>query len=90
MDLPGDRLSTWVIRILSLAALVLLGPCLRGASATQVLIAEARVLDGTADALADLLLINGNPLEDLSVLAKSDEGIASIMKDGKIYKNTVR
>jgi imidazolonepropionase-like amidohydrolase len=40
-------------------------------------------------ALADLLLVNGNPLEDLSVLAKSDEGLALIMKDGRIYKNTI-
>jgi imidazolonepropionase-like amidohydrolase len=40
-------------------------------------------------ALADLLLLNGNPLEDLSVLAKSEEGIALIMKDGKVFKNTV-
>jgi len=40
-------------------------------------------------ALADLLLINGNPLEDISILTKPEEGLALIMKDGKIYKNTI-
>lgn len=40
-------------------------------------------------ALADLLLINGNPLEDISILTKPDENLALIMKDGKIYKNIV-
>jgi imidazolonepropionase-like amidohydrolase len=40
-------------------------------------------------ALADLLLINGNPLEDISILTKPDESLALIMKDGKIYKNTI-
>jgi imidazolonepropionase-like amidohydrolase len=38
-------------------------------------------------ALADLLLINGNPLEDISILLKPEENLALIMKDGKIYKN---
>jgi imidazolonepropionase-like amidohydrolase len=40
-------------------------------------------------ALADLLLINGNPLEDISILTKPEESLALIMKDGKIYKNTI-
>jgi imidazolonepropionase-like amidohydrolase len=39
-------------------------------------------------AYADLLLINGNPLEDISILTKPEESLALIMKDGKIYKNT--
>jgi imidazolonepropionase-like amidohydrolase len=40
-------------------------------------------------AYADLLLINGNPLEDITVLTTPDENLALIMKDGKIYKNTI-
>ena len=52
-------------------------------------------------AYADLLLIDGNPLEDLSVIGTSDkwfdgptrpaspETIRIIMKDGVIYKNTL-
>lgn len=38
-------------------------------------------------AYADLLLINGNPREDISILTKPEENLALIMKDGKIYKN---
>jgi len=41
------------------------------------------------DAYADLLLINGNPLEDITILTNPDENLALIMKDGKIYKNTL-
>jgi imidazolonepropionase-like amidohydrolase len=38
-------------------------------------------------AYADLLLINGDPLTDISVLENPDASIALIMKDGHIYKN---
>ncbi len=41
-------------------------------------------------AYADLLLINGNPLEDISILTKPKESLALIMKDGKIYENGLR
>ncbi len=40
-------------------------------------------------AYADLLIINGNPLDDISILAKPEENLALIMKDGKIFKNTL-
>ncbi len=40
-------------------------------------------------AYADILLIDGNPLEDISILTKPEENLALIMKDGKIYKNTL-
>jgi len=39
-------------------------------------------------AYADILLINGDPLKDISILTKPQENLALIMKDGKIYKNT--
>jgi imidazolonepropionase-like amidohydrolase len=39
-------------------------------------------------AYADLLLIDGNPLEDLTVLRDRDN-LTVIMKDGEIYKNTL-
>jgi imidazolonepropionase-like amidohydrolase len=41
-------------------------------------------------AYADLLLINGDPLQDLSVLEHPDTALALIMKDGRIYKDHVR
>ena len=40
-------------------------------------------------AYADILLINGNPLEDISILTDPEEKLALIMKDGKIYKNAL-
>ena len=40
-------------------------------------------------ALADLLLVEGNPLEDLDLVADPDKNFALIMKDGQIYKNTI-
>ena len=41
-------------------------------------------------ALADILLVNGNPVEDLSLFHNPEENLALIMKDGKIYKNTLQ
>jgi imidazolonepropionase-like amidohydrolase len=50
---------------------------------------------------ADILVVDGNPLEDLTVLGAHDkyldaepreagiETIRVIMKDGKVYKNTL-
>jgi len=40
-------------------------------------------------ALADLLLVDGNPLEDLQLIENPDRNFLVIMKDGKVYKNTV-
>ena len=40
-----------------------------------------------AGAYADLLLINGDPLADISILENPETAIALIMKDGHIYKN---
>ena len=40
-------------------------------------------------ALADLLLVDGNPLEDINLVANPDKNFVVIMKDGKIYKNTL-
>ena len=52
-------------------------------------------------ALADILIVDGNPLEDITVIGANpkyfdaeprDEGIETIrviMKDGVIYKNTL-
>jgi len=40
-------------------------------------------------ALADLLLIEGNPLANIQLIADPARNFVVIMKDGKIYKNTV-
>jgi imidazolonepropionase-like amidohydrolase len=38
-------------------------------------------------ALADLLLVNGNPLEDIKLIEDPTVNFLVIMKDGRIYKN---
>ncbi|NRQ18457.1 metal-dependent hydrolase family protein [Ensifer sesbaniae] len=38
-------------------------------------------------ALADILVINGNPLDDLSLIADPDKNMALVMRDGRIHKN---
>ena len=39
-------------------------------------------------AYADLILVDGNPLEDLDLVADPAKNFVVIMKDGKIYKDT--
>jgi imidazolonepropionase-like amidohydrolase len=56
---------------------------------------NARSLSGETgvveeDALADLLLVDGNPLENIQLVANPDKNFVVIMKDGKICKNTLR
>ncbi|MCC5863841.1 MAG: amidohydrolase family protein [Wenzhouxiangella sp.] len=40
------------------------------------------------DALADLLLVRGNPLEDINLLADPGSNFLLIMKDGRVYKDS--
>jgi imidazolonepropionase-like amidohydrolase len=40
-------------------------------------------------ALADLLVIDGNPIADIGLVARPDKNFMVIMKDGKIYKDTL-
>jgi imidazolonepropionase-like amidohydrolase len=40
-------------------------------------------------ALADLLLVDGNPLENINLVADPATSFKIIMKDGAIYKNTL-
>jgi imidazolonepropionase-like amidohydrolase len=41
-------------------------------------------------ALADLLLVDGDPTENLKLIADPAKNFVVIMKDGKIYKNSIR
>lgn len=41
-------------------------------------------------AYADLLVVDGNPLENLALIGDPDRNLVLIMKDGSIYKNTMR
>ena len=40
-------------------------------------------------AAADLLLVNGNPLDDISILARSGDGLAAIVKAGEFHKRAI-
>jgi imidazolonepropionase-like amidohydrolase len=42
-----------------------------------------------AGAYADLLIMEGNPLEDIAILTQPETNLSVIMKDGAIYKNTL-
>jgi imidazolonepropionase-like amidohydrolase len=41
-------------------------------------------------ALADLLLVDGDPLKDIRLIADPAKNFVVIMKDGKLYKNLIR
>ncbi|WP_243751165.1 amidohydrolase family protein [Paraburkholderia sp. BL10I2N1] len=41
-------------------------------------------------AYADLLLVDGNPLNNLDLIANPDQNLRIVMKDGKFYKNTLK
>jgi imidazolonepropionase-like amidohydrolase len=42
-----------------------------------------------AGALADLLLVDGDPLANLSLLANPEKNLLVVVKDGKLYKNSL-
>jgi imidazolonepropionase-like amidohydrolase len=42
-----------------------------------------------AGALADLLLVDGNPVENIGLLENPDKNLLVIMKDRKVYKNLI-
>lgn len=43
-----------------------------------------------AGALADLLLVDGDPIADINLIADPAKNFVVIIKDGRIYKNTTR
>jgi imidazolonepropionase-like amidohydrolase len=40
-------------------------------------------------ALADLLVVDGNPLDDLGLIANPEKSLLVIMKDGRLYKDAL-
>ena len=53
----------------------------------EILNHEGLLGEVVESAYADLLLVDGNPLEDVSVLTQHDAAIKLIMRDGFIHKN---
>jgi imidazolonepropionase-like amidohydrolase len=41
------------------------------------------------DAFADILLVDGDPTNDLSLIADAQKTLRIIMKDGRLHKNTL-
>jgi imidazolonepropionase-like amidohydrolase len=41
-------------------------------------------------ALADLLLVDGNPLADIKLIEDPARNFVVILKDGKVYKDSLR
>ena len=41
-------------------------------------------------ALADLLLVDGDPVADIKLLETPDKNLLVIMKDGKVHKDTLK
>ena len=41
-------------------------------------------------ALADLLLVDGDPIANIELVEDPDRNFLVIMKDGRVYKNTLR
>ena len=41
-------------------------------------------------AYADMILVDGNPLQDINLIADPEKNFLLIMKDGVVYKNTIK
>jgi len=41
-------------------------------------------------ALADLILVDGDPVADISLIARPEHAFAAIIKDGRLVKGTVQ
>ena len=59
---------------------------------SQVLFKNVNIFNGTEDRLYEKhqVLVNGNPLHNIEVMADPGTSFEVIMKDGKIYKNTLQ
>ncbi len=62
---------------------------IRSATATnaELLLQKGKLGTIAPGAYADLLVVEGDPLADLHVLADPEKNLKLIMKDGVIYKN---
>jgi imidazolonepropionase-like amidohydrolase len=59
------------------------------AVAAKIVGMEGRIGVVAPGAFADLIVVDGNPLADLSVLGGQGERIPAIMKGGRFVKNTL-
>jgi len=59
-------------------------------AASGIPIRRARSASSSRGAHADLVLFDGNPLRNVALLGDSEKNLKLIMKEGRIYKNTLR
>ena len=67
------------------------GPVLQQATliGAEILNQQGELGEVTPGAIADLLLVDGNPLADIACLLNQGEKIRAIVKDGTLFKNTL-
>ncbi len=58
-------------------------------NAADLLQRQGQLGEIIAGACADMLVVEGNPLEDVQVMTDPQTNLRMIVKDGKIYKNTL-
>lgn len=83
-----------LIFALAAAAMMLAAPAFAQQSAPRpkTLFTNVNVFDGVNEKRIENanVLVEGNPLENLDLVADPDKNFAVIMKDGKIYKNVIK
>jgi imidazolonepropionase-like amidohydrolase len=84
-DMHGQQLQEFVIR----SEIQPAADLIRSATTTAARLLD---LDGEVGvvapgALADLLVVDGNPLADIRVLTTPERSLKLIMKNGAVYKN---
>ncbi len=83
-----------IYRIAALAIVLLLAPfptLAQDGPPTYLLINNVIVWDGVSGTATPSMnvLVEGNPLEDVAVLADYDNNIKVVIKDGEIFKNAL-
>jgi imidazolonepropionase-like amidohydrolase len=58
-------------------------------TAAQLMREEGRIGELVAGAWADVLLVDGDPTRELSMLTRPDQGIRLIVQGGRLVKNAL-
>ncbi|HXF79953.1 MAG TPA: amidohydrolase family protein, partial [Usitatibacter sp.] len=55
----------------------------------ELMMMEGRIGCVAPGAYADLIVVDGDPLKDIGLLAKDGRGLAAIMRGGELVKNSL-
>lgn len=88
-DLLGDLQEKQLSELLLRAELQSPADVLRSATSinAEILMRSGELGVVQVGAIADLLIVQGNPLDDISVLTKPDKNLLAIVKGGHVHKN---